>query len=267
MVEVGHPTLSLRRQCAVLGLNRSSWYYQPAGESEENLALMRLIDEHYLRTPFYGWPRMTAWLQQQGHPVNSKRVRRLMQRMGLRAIYPHPNTSQPARGHRRYPYLLNGVEIVRPNQVWSADITYVPMPRGFLYLVAVIDWFSRSVVAWRLSNTLDGGFCVDALMDALQRGQPDIFNTDQGAQFTAAAFTSTVESAGIRMSMDGRGRAFDTIFVERLWRTITYEHLYLMDSTTVPELEHGLRDYLRFYNDERLHQSLGYRTPTAVYTA
>jgi putative transposase len=228
---------------------------------------MRLIDEQYLRTPFYGWPRMTACLQQQGHAVNSKRVRRLMRLMGLHAIYPQPNISRPARGHRRYPYLLNGVEIVRPNQVWSSDITYVPMPRGFLYLVAVIDWFSRYVVAWRLSNTLDGGFCVDALMDALQRGQPDIFNTDQGAQFTAAAFTSTVEAAGIRMSMDGRGRAFDTIFVERLWRTIKYEHLYLMDSTTVPELEHGLRTYLRCYNHERLHQSLGYRTPTAVYTA
>lgn len=267
MVEVGHPTLSIRRQCALLGLNRSSWYYQPAGESEGNLALMRLIDEQYLRTPLYGWPRMTAWLQQQGHAVNSKRVRRLMRLMGLQAIYPQPNTSRPARGHRRYRYLLNGVTIVRPNQVWSADITYVPMQHGFLYLVAIMDWFSRYIVAWRLSNTLEGYFCLDALHAALQHGQPEIFNTDQGTQFTATAFTSTVEAAGIRMSMDGRGRAFDNIFVERLWRTIKYEHLYLMDSTTVPELEHGLRDYLRFYNHERLHQSLGYRTPAAVHTA
>ncbi len=228
---------------------------------------MRLMDEQYLRTPFYGWPRMTAWLRRHGYAVNSKRVRRLMRLMGLQAIYPRPKLSQATIAQQRYPYLLDGIELVGPNQVWSCDITYVPMPRGFMYLVAIIDWFSRYVLAWRLSNTLDGAFCLQALQDALQAGQPAIFNTDQGAQFTASAFTSTVEAAGIRVSMDGRGRVFDNIFIERLWRTIKYEHLYLMDYLTVPELEQGLRAYLRFYNDERLHQSLGYRTPAEVHAA
>ena len=265
MVDLGHPEFSIRRQCALLGLNRASWYYQPAGETPENLALMRVIDGQYTRTPFYGWPRMTAWLHQQGYAVNGKRVRRLMHRMGLHAIHPRPRTSRPNGAHGRYPYLLHGVEILQPNRVWSADITYVPMPRGFMYLVAIMDWYSRYIVAWRLSNTLDGQFCVDALMLALQRGQPEIFNTDQGAQFTATAFTSTLAAAGIRISMDGRGRVFDNIFIERLWRTLKYEHLYLMDYTTVPELEGGLHAYIQFYNHERLHQSLGYRTPASVY--
>ncbi len=228
---------------------------------------MRLMDEQYLRTPFYGWPRMTAWLRRQGYAVNSKRVRRLMRLMGLQAIYPRPKLSQSAGAHRRYPYLLDGIEIVHPNQVWSCDITYVPMPRGFMYLAAIIDWFSRYVLAWRVSNTLDGAFCLQALQDALQSGQPAIFNTDQGVQFTAVAFTSALETAGIRVSMDGRGRVFDNIFIERLWRTIKYEHLYIMDYLTVPELERGLRAYLHFYNNERLHQSLGYRTPAEVHAA
>lgn len=249
----------------LLGLSRSSWYYQPAGESAENLAVMRLIDAQYTRTPVYGWPRMTAWLRQQGHAVNGKRVRRLMRLMGLQAIYPRPRTSQPTSTHRRYPYLLHGVEILRPNHVWSADITYVPMPRGFMYLVAIIDWFSRYVLAWRLSNTLEGQFCVDALGIALQDSQPDIFNTDQGTHFTATAFTTTLERAGIRVSMDGRSQVFDTIFIERLWRTVKYEHLYLMDYASVPELEAGLRTYFHFYNHERLHQSLRYQTPATVY--
>ncbi len=265
MVDLGHPMVSIRRQCALLGLNRASWYYQPAGETTENLALMRLIDAQYTCTPFYGWPRMTAWLRQQGYAVNGKRVRRLMRLMGLQAISPGPRTSRPNITHGRYPYLLHGVEIRQPNQVWSADITYVPMPRGFMYLVAIMDWYSRYIVAWQLSNTLDGRFCLEALNVALQCGQPDIFNTDQGAQFTATAFTSTLERAGIRISQDGRGRVFDNIFIERLWRTIKYEHLYLMDYMTVPELDAGLRAYLQFYNHERLHQSLGYQTPAMVY--
>ncbi len=188
-----------------------------------------------------------------------------MRRMGLHAIHPRPRTSRPKSAHARYPYLLHGVEILQPNCVWSADITYVPMPRGFRYLVAIMDWYSRYIVAWRLSNTLDGQFCVDALMLALQRSQPEIFNTDQGAQFTATACTSTLAAAGIRISMDGRGRVFDNSFIERLWRTLKYEHLYLMDYTTVPELEGGLHAYIQFYNHERLHQSLGYRTPAIVY--
>jgi putative transposase len=226
---------------------------------------MRLIDAQYTRTPFYGWPRMTAWLHQQGHAVNGKRVRRLMRLMGLHAIYPRPRTSHPTSTQRRYPYLLHGVEILRPNHVWSADITYVSMPRGFMYLVAIVDWFSRYVLAWRLSNTLEGQFCVDALSMALQGGQPDIFNTDQGAQFTATAFTTTLETAGIRVSMDGRGRVFDNIFIERLWRTVKYEHLYLREYASVLDLEAGLRAYFQFYNHERLHQSLSYQTPATVY--
>jgi putative transposase len=226
---------------------------------------MRVIDAQYTRTPVYGWPRMTAWLHQQGYRVNGKRVRRLMRLMGLHAIYPRPRTTQPSSSHRRYPYLLHGVEILRPNHVWSADITYLPMSRGFMYLVAIIDGFSRYVVAWRLSNTLEGQFCVDALRMALQGGQPDMFNTDQGAQFTATAFTTTLETAGIRVSMDGRGRMFDNIFIERLWRTVKYEYLYLMDYASVPELEAGLRAYFQFYNHERLHQSLNYQTPATVY--
>jgi putative transposase len=226
---------------------------------------MRLIDEQYTRTPFYGWPRMTAWLQRQGYEINHKRVQRLMQKMGLQAIYPQPRTSVPTHEHTIYPYLLREVEIVRPNQVWSADITYVPLVSGFMYLVAILDWFSRYVVAGELSNTLDGHFCVHALQQALGVGQPEMFNTDQGAQFTARAFTTTLELAGVRISMDGRGRVFDNIFVERLWRTVKYEDIYIKDYVTVPALTTGLDHYFRFYNHERLHQSLGYRTPAEVH--
>lgn len=267
MIEREHPEISLRRQCALIGLNRSSLYYEPAGESPYNLLLMRLIDEQYTRTPFYGWPRMTAYLRSKEHPVNGKRVRRLMRLMGLQAIYPKPKTSQPAPGHKMYPYLLRGLEITWPNQVWSADITYVPMTHGFMYLVAIMDWFSRYVLAWQLSNTLDGHFCRVALHQALQSARPEIFNSDQGAQFTADAFTSILEGAGVHISMDGRGRFLDNIFVERLWRTVKYEHLYLIDYDLVPELETGLAAYFRFYDYERPHQSLGYRTPAEVYFA
>lgn len=265
-MEPEHPFLSLRRQCELIGLNRSSWYYAPAHESAENLPLLRLIDEQYMRTPFYGWPRMTAHLRQHGHLVNHKRVQRLMQRMGLQALYPKPRTTGASPAHRIYPYLLRDVTITHPNQVWSADITYLPMLQGFMYLVAILDWFSRYVVAWQVSNTLDGWFCQEALHSALQQAQPEIFNTDQGVQFTASDFTQTLERAGVRISMDGRGRALDNVFVERLWRTVKYENVYLMEYATVPDLIGGLSAYFHFYNCERLHQSLGYRTPASVHT-
>ena len=267
MIDRDLASVSIRRQCGLIGLTRSSLYYQPAGESEENLLLMWLIDRQYTKTPFYGWPRMTAHLRREGHEVNPKRVRRLMALMGLQAIYPKRKTTVPAPGHKRYPYLLRGFQISRPCQVWSSDITYVPMRGGFMYLVAVIDWFSRYVLAWQLSNTLDGLFCRVALRQALEQGVPTIFNSDQGAQFTADEFTSLLEGAGTRISMDSRGRALDNVFVERLWRTVKYEHIYLMDYAHVPDLETGLRGYFQFYNRERPHQSLGYRTPAEVHYA
>jgi putative transposase len=266
-VEPDHAGLSLRRQCQLIGLARSTYYYVPASESEFNLQLMRLIDEQYLRTPFYGWPRMTAHLHRQGYEVNHKRVQRLMQIMGLQAIYPKPKTTVSGQVHRVYPYLLRDLEIAQPNYVWSADITYVPMQHGFMYLVAILDWFSRYVLAWQLSNTLDCRFCLDALEQALLLGQPEIFNTDQGMQFTAQEFTAGLEKAGIRISMDGRGRALDNIFIERLWRTVKYEDLYLKDYASVPELAAGLQAYFQFYNEDRPHQSLGYRTPAEVHGA
>jgi putative transposase len=257
MIERNHPDLSIRRQCELIGLNRSTLYYQPAGESVYNLELMRLIDRQYTKTPFYGWPRMTAYLRREGHEINPKRVRRLMALMGLQAIHPKRKTSVPAPGHRHYPYLLRGFPITRACQVWSSDITYIPMRGGFLYLVAIIDWFSRYVLAWQLSNTLDGLFCRVALRQALE----------QGAQFTADEFTSILEGAGVLVSMDGRGRALDNVFVERLWRTVKYEHIYLYDYDHVPALEAGLDGYFQFYNHERPHQSLGYRTPAEVHYA
>ena len=265
LIEPNFPDLSIRRQCELLDLNRANFYYEPAGETELNLKLMRLIDEQYTQTPFYGWPKMTVYLQKSGYPINHKRVQRLMQVMGLPAIYPKPRTSTPAPEHKIYPYLLRGLPITRPNQVWSGDITYIPLAHGFMYLMAIIDWFSRYVLAWQLSNTLDGLFCIQALNQALQRGQPEIFNTDQGAQFTALAFTGILEAVPIRISMDGRGRALDNIFVERLWRTVKYEDIYLKDYATVPALITGLTHYFTFYNEERFHQSLDYRTPAEVH--
>jgi putative transposase len=257
--------LSIRRQCALLGLSRSSLYYQPATESAENLRLMRLIDGEYTAHPFLGSRRLTEWLVRRGEAVNRKRVQRLMRLMGLEAIYPKPKLSTAGRGHRIYPYLLRNASIQRPDQVWSTDITYVPLARGFMYLAAVIDWFSRYVVAWRLSNTLDGSFCLEMLEEALSCGRPEVFNTDQGVQFTAAAWTGRLESAGVQVSMDGRGRCLDNAFVERLWRTVKYEDIYLWRYESVPELEQGLQRYMPYYNEERLHQSLGYRTPAEVY--
>ncbi len=242
MIEPNHPELSVRRQCELVGLNRATFYHQPSGETQFNLRLMRLIDEEYTRTPFYGYRKMTARLKMQGYQVNRKRVARLMRTIGLQAIYPRPRTSTPHPQHKKYPYLLRGLSITRPNQVWSADITYVPMPTSFMYLVAVMDWFSRFVLTWQLSNTLDGLFCREALQCALNQGQPDIFNTDQGAQFTANDFIGELEAAHIQISMDGRGRAFDNIFIERLWRSVKYEDLYVKEHPTVPALEGGLHD-------------------------
>lgn len=265
MIEPGHPKISVRRQCELVGLNRATFYRQPSGETPLNLRLMGLIDGEYTRTPFYGYRKMTARLQAQGYAVNRKRVARLMRLMGLQAIYPRPRTSIAHPQHKKYPYLLRGMTITRPNQVWSADITYVPMPTGFMYLVAVMDWFSRFVLAWQLSNTLDGLFCLDALRLALRQGQPDIFNTDQGVQFTANDFTGELAAAHIQISMDGRGRAFDNIFIERLWRSVKYEDIYIKEYPTVPALEHGLHDYFEIYNYERPHQSLAYRTPADVH--
>ncbi len=228
---------------------------------------MRLMDEQYLKTPFYGWPRMLVYLKRQGYAVNHKRVRRLLQKMGLQALYPKPKTTKPGEGHKIYPYLLRNLPITQVNQVWSADITYIPMPRGFMYLVAVMDWFSRYVLTWQLSNTLDGLFCLDALQQALRGGKPEIFNTDQGVQFTASHFTGWLEKEKIQISMDGRGRALDNIFIERLWRSVKYEDIYLKNYATVPQLQAGLVDYFRFYNHERPHQSLDDHTPAEVHFA
>ena len=267
LLEVGHPELSVRRQCALLGLSRSSLYYQAAPETAENLRLMRLLDKEYTAHPFFGSRRLLVWLTNQGEVVNRKRVQRLLRVMGLQAIYPKPKLSAAGLGHRRYPYLLRDVKIERPNQVWSTDITYVPLTSGFMYLAAIIDWFSRYVIAWRLSNTLDGSFCLDMLEEALSKGRPEVFNTDQGVQFTAQAWTGRLEAAAVAVSMDGRGRCLDNVFVERLWRSVKYEDIYLHGYEGVPELQSGLGRYFPFYNEERPHQSLDYRTPGEVYRA
>jgi len=266
MIDTQHSEISVRRQCELVGLNRATFYQEPAGESPLNLTLMQLIDAQYTRRPFYGYRKMTVYLRKQHHYiVNHKRVARLMRIMGLQAVCPRPGTSKPAPEHKIYPYLLRGLAIQRPNQVWSADITYIPLVRGFAYLVAVIDWYSRFVLAWQLSNTLDGAFCLEVLSQALKHGQPEIFNTDQGAQFTANAFTGTLEEAQVRISMDGRGRALDNIFVERLWRTVKYEDIYLHEYAALPALTQGLVAYFNFYNYERYHQSLDYAVPADVH--
>jgi putative transposase len=264
MIEPPNP-LSLSRQCQLLGLSRAALYYRPVAVSAYELELMALIDRQYLRTPFYGSRRMTAWLRTKGHLVNRKRVQRLMGLMGLEAIYQRPHTSRPAPEHRTYPYLLRGLVIERVNQVWAADITYIPMTRGFLYLVAVMDWVSRYVLAWRLSNLLDASFCIEALEEALSHGRPEIFNTDQGSQFTDEDFTSVRCAHGVAISMDGRGRFSDNIFVERLWRSLKFEEVYLKAYQNVAEARHGIAAYFNFYNHERLHQALGYRAPRQVF--
>jgi putative transposase len=265
MMDREHPELSLVRQCSLLGVSRSSLYYQPVPDSAEDLELMALMDRQYLKTPFYGSRKMTAWLRSQGYQVNRKRVRRLMRVMGLQAIYRRPNTSKPAPDHQVYPYLLKGLEINRVNQVWTADITYIPMARGFLYLVAIMDWHSRYVLAWRLSNTLEVDFCMEALAEALSKGRPEVFNTDHGSQFTSEAFTGILLEQGMQISMDGKGRYTDNIFVERLWRSIKYEEVYLKAYGNGTEARAGIGAYLDFYNQERPHQALGYRTPGEVF--
>ena len=257
--------ISIFRQCELLGLSRASYYYRSEKDDGYNLRLMNLIDEQFTRAPFYGVDRMTAYLNRQGHLVNVKRVRRLMRLMGLEAIYPKPRLSLSSQEHKRYPYLLRDLVIDRPDQVWCADITYIRMLYGFIYLVAIMDWFSRYVLAWEISTTLDTVFCVRALEKAFGISKPDIFNTDQGVQFTSVEFTRYLQDAGIRISMDGRGRVYDNIFVERLWRTVKYEEVYLHEYPMVSEARNGLTRYFLFYNRERLHTSLRNRTPHEVY--
>lgn len=265
LLDEARSPFSLSWQCELVGLNRSSVYYEPASEDEENLKLMRLIDEQYTKTPFYGSRKMREYLREQDYEVNRKRVQRLMRQMGLAAIYPGPNISRRNQEHKVYPYLLGGLAITRPDQVWSTDITYIRLSKGFLYLTAILDWFSRYVLAWRLSNSLDTSFCLQALEESLRHGRPEIFNTDQGVQFTSEAFTGKLLENGIRVSMDSRGRALDNVFVERLWRSVKYEDVYLKEYETVDETEEGIGKYFQFYNHERFHQSLDYRKPYEVY--
>ena len=265
MIDSAHSEITIERQCELLDLSRSAYYYQPRPESDLNQMLMRLIDEQYTRTPFYGVPRMTVSLRRQGYAVNHKRVSRLMRLMGIEAIHPKPRLSRPSKEHKVYPYLLKGVSIDRPDQVWSTDITYIRMRRGFLYLMAIMDWFSRYVLAWAISNTLETDFCLEGLEEALNRSKPDVFNSDQGSQFTSLEFTGFLEAHGITISMDGQGRVFDNIFVERLWRTVKYEEVYLKQYRIVSEARSGLKNYFEFYNTDRPHSSLEDHTPEEVY--
>ena len=266
MVEPKHQRLSIVRQCQLLSINRSAYYYQPTGESALNLELMRLIDEQHLETPWYGARQMARHLRRQGYGVSRTRIGRLMRLMGLSAIYQKPNTSKPHPQNKIYPYLLRGMTISKPNQVWCADISYIPMRRGFLYLVAIMDWASRKVLSWRLSNTMDADFCVAALDEALARyGKPDIFNTDQGSQFTSDAFTGTLKDADIRISMDGKGRWMDNVMIERLWRSLKYECIYLHAFETGSEVRQGLKKWINFYNTQRPHSSLDDKTPNEAY--
>ena len=267
MVEPQNKDISIKRQCELLSLSRSSYYKRPRGERDEDTILINAIDEIYTRLPFYGSRRISKELRRaKGIVVNRKRVQRLMRKMGLEAIYPRPNVSRANKAHKKYPYLLRGMEITRPNQVWASDITYIRIERGFMYLAVVMDWYSRSVLSWRLSNTLDSSFCVEALEEALGRyGRPEIFNTDQGSQYTSESFTKVLLDEGIQISMNGKGRALDNVFVERLWRSVKYEEVYLRSYSMVQEVRSGLKEYFRFYNQERMHQSLDYRVPMAVY--
>jgi putative transposase len=262
-----HLRLSVRRQCELLGLAPATYYYQAQPESPENLHYMRWLDREYTDRPFYGVRKMTAGLQLQGYAVGTKRVRRLLRAMGLMAVYPKPRLSLNPLPHKRFPYLLKGVAIVRPNQVWSTDITYIRLQGGFVFLAAVLDWYSRYVLAWELSITLEADFCVTVLERALAGQRPEIFNTDQGVQFTSAQFQAPLLAAQVRLSMDGRGRAFDNIFVERLWRSVKYEEVYIKDYRTVAEAREGLQRYFPFYNEQRIHQALDYRTPHHVHFA
>jgi putative transposase len=266
MVDKQHSSLSVVQQCRLLDLHRSGLYYQPCSESEKNLTILRQLDEQYFKTPFYGVRRLTAWLKGQGYDVNRKRVKRLMQLMGWQTIYRRPNTSKPCKEHRIYPYLLKDLSINRYNQVWAIDITYVPMRKGFMYLCAIIDVHTRYVVNWSLSNTMTAEWCTMVVSEAIeQHGKPEIMNTDQGSQFTSDVFTELLKDKQIQISMDGKGRAIDNIFIERLWRTVKYEHIYLKVAEDGVNLYDGLNEYFCFYNSERLHQSLGYKTPEVLY--
>ncbi len=266
LIDWEHSRISIARQCQLLGVSRSGLYYQPVPVSQENLALMRLLDEEYTRHPFLGVIKMTNWLRGQGYPrVGEDRVRRLLRTMGLVAIYPGRNLSRPAPGHKIYPYLLRGVVVERVNQVWGADITYIRLKTGFVYLVAIVDWFSRYILAFDISITLEADFCVETLQRALVRATPEIFNSDQGSQFTSPRHTEILHLSGVRISMDGRGRALDNIFIERFWRSLKYEEVYLHDYETVKEAKTGIRSYFDYYNNERQHQSLDYKTPAVVY--
>ncbi|MGP8320879.1 MAG: IS3 family transposase [Methanosarcinaceae archaeon] len=264
-VDPSHSRIPITRQCDLLGIGRSGYYYQSTRDDSYNQYLMRLIDEEYTRYPIYGIEKMTAVLRCKGHTINPKRIRRLMRLMGLEAIYPKPNLSKASKEHKIYPYLLRGVSIDRVDQVWSTDITYIRLNSGFIYLVAVIDWFSRYVLSYEFSTTLDKEFCIKALQDALKVAKPEIFNTDQGSQFTSEDFTGTLKEAGVTISMDGRGRAMDNIFVERLWRSVKYERVYLHNYETVREAIQDIGEYFDFYNNERPHQSLDYQTPAKIY--
>jgi putative transposase len=266
-IEPSHEILSISKQTELLGLNRSSYYFKPVEESAQNLLLMNLIDEEFTAHPFYGSRKMTAWVSSQGHIVNRKRIQRLMRLMGLEAIYPKQNLSKSNKEHFKYPYLLRNMKILYPNQVWSTDITYVRLSRGFVYLTSVIDWHSRYVLSWKLSNSLENSFCIDALEEALAIGIPKIFNTDQGVQYTSERFINCLKKKGIKISMDGKGRALDNIFIERLWRTVKYEEIYLNNYENPRELNIGLKKYFEFYNNQRIHQSLGYNTPAEIYRA
>ena len=266
MVEKDNPKLSIGKQCKLLSISRSSFYYRPKGETALNLMLMRQIDEQFLETPFFGVRQMTWHLRNEGHSVNEKRIRRLMRLMGLMPIYQKPNTSKAAKGHKTYPYLLKGLRVTRPNQVWASDITYIPMRRGFLYLAAIIDWHTRKVLAWRISNTLEADFCVEALNEAIARyGAPEIMNTDQGSQFTSFAWTDRLRRQGVRISMDGKGRFLDNIFVERLWRSLKYECVYLHAWETGSDARTGITKWVKFYNNKRPHSAHGGKPPAVVY--
>jgi putative transposase len=266
MIEPDHPALPIGMQCRLLSISRSSFYYEPQGESELNLALMLLIDKQFLETPFYGVQQMAWHLRNQGFSVNVKRVRRLMRLMGLMPIYQKPNTSLPAKGHKTYPYLLRGLRVDRPNQVWCADITYLPMKRGFLYLIAIMDWHTRKVLAWRISNTYEAEFCVEALNEAIYRfGPPEIMNSDQGSQFTSFAWTDRLKRAGVKISMDGKGRCIDNIFIERLWRSLKYECVYLHAWETGSQARAGVGQWINFYNRQRPHAAHGGQPPAVVY--
>jgi len=265
LIESDNDEMSIVKQCALLSLHRSNYYYVPRSESAENLLIMRCIDEQYLKTPFYGVRRMHQHIMHFGFQVNIKRIRRLMRLMDIEVIYPKPKTSQSNKAHKIYPYLLKGLKIKGINQVWSTDITYIPMQTGFMYLVAIMDWFSRYVISWRLSNSLDAQFCLDALKEALVFAIPDIFNTDQGSQFTGDLFTSELSAHDIKISMDSKGRALDNVFIERLWRSLKYEYVYLYAPNSGKELWKGINEYLYFYNFKRPHQALGYQPPAAVY--